>query len=77
MIKSKRMRWVGYKARMGERRNAYRILVRKPEENKPLGRKNNGRVDNIKTNLWNTVCVAQNRDQKWTLVNRVTNVWVP
>jgi hypothetical protein len=31
MIKSTRMRWIGHPARMRERRNAYRILVRKPE----------------------------------------------
>jgi hypothetical protein len=31
MIKSRRMRWIGHVARMGEKRNAYRILVRKPE----------------------------------------------
>jgi hypothetical protein len=31
MIKSRRMRWAGHAARMGERRNAYRILVGKPE----------------------------------------------
>jgi hypothetical protein len=31
MIKSRKMRWAGYVARMGEKRNAYRILVRNPE----------------------------------------------
>jgi hypothetical protein len=31
VLKSRRMRWVGHAARMGERRNAYRILVGKPE----------------------------------------------
>jgi hypothetical protein len=31
VIKSRRMRWAGHAARMGARRNAYRILVRKPE----------------------------------------------
>jgi hypothetical protein len=38
MIKSRRMRWAGYVARMGEMRNAYRILVEKPEGKRPLGR---------------------------------------
>jgi hypothetical protein len=38
MIKSSRMRWAGHVARMGETRNAYRILVRKPEGKRPLGR---------------------------------------
>jgi hypothetical protein len=38
MIKSRRMRWAEQVALMGEKRNAYRILVEKPEGNKPLGR---------------------------------------
>jgi hypothetical protein len=39
MIKSRRMRWTGHVARMGEKRNTYRKLVRKPEGRRPLGRK--------------------------------------
>jgi hypothetical protein len=35
IIKSGRMRWGGHVARMGEKRNAYRILVRKPEGKRP------------------------------------------
>jgi hypothetical protein len=38
IIKSRRMRWAGTVARMGEKRNAYRILVGKPEGKKPVGR---------------------------------------
>jgi hypothetical protein len=38
MIKSWRMRWAGYVARMGKKRNAYRILVGKPDGKRPLGR---------------------------------------
>jgi hypothetical protein len=38
MIKSRRMRWTGRVARMGEKRNAYRILVGKPEGKRSLGR---------------------------------------
>jgi hypothetical protein len=38
MIKSRRMRWAGHVARMGEKRNPYRILVAKREGKKPLGR---------------------------------------
>jgi hypothetical protein len=38
MIKSRRMRWAGYVVRMGEKRNAYRILVGNPEGKRPLGR---------------------------------------
>jgi hypothetical protein len=37
MMKSRRMRWAGHVARMGETRNAYRILVGKPEGKRPLG----------------------------------------
>jgi hypothetical protein len=38
IIKSRRMRWAGVVARMGEKRNAYKLLVRKPEGKRPLGR---------------------------------------
>jgi hypothetical protein len=51
MIKSRRMRWAGYVARMGETRNAYRILVRKPEGKRPLGRSRRRWADNIKIDL--------------------------
>jgi hypothetical protein len=37
MFKSRRMRWAGHVARMGEKRNAYRILVGKPEGTRPIG----------------------------------------
>jgi hypothetical protein len=47
MIES-RMRWAGHVARMGETRNAYRILVVKPEGKIPLGRPRSRWVDNIK-----------------------------
>jgi hypothetical protein len=51
MIKSRRMRWAGHVARMGVKRNAYRILVGKPEGKRPLGRPRRRWVDNIKTDL--------------------------
>jgi hypothetical protein len=38
IIKSRRMRWAGHVARMGEKRNVYRLLVAKPEGKRPLGR---------------------------------------
>jgi hypothetical protein len=38
VIKSRRMRWAGAVARMGERRSVYRVLVVKPEGKRPLGR---------------------------------------
>jgi hypothetical protein len=51
MIKSRRVRWAGYVARMGVKRNVYRILVRKPKGKRPLGRPRGRRVDNIKIDL--------------------------
>jgi hypothetical protein len=50
IIKSRRMRWTRHVARMGEKRNAYRILVGKPEGKRPLGRPRRRWV-NIKMNL--------------------------
>jgi hypothetical protein len=44
-------RWAGHAARMGERRNAYRIMVGKPEGKTPLGRPRRRWVDNIKMDL--------------------------
>jgi hypothetical protein len=51
MIKSRRMRWAGHVARMGETKNAYRILVGKPEGTRPLGTPRRRWVDNIKMDL--------------------------
>jgi hypothetical protein len=51
MIKLRRMRWAGHVARMGEKRNPYRILVGKPEGNRPLGRPRRWWADNIKMDL--------------------------
>jgi hypothetical protein len=51
MIKSRRMRWVGHVARMREKRNAYRLLVEKPEGKRPLGRPRRRWVDNIRMDL--------------------------
>jgi hypothetical protein len=45
------MRWAGYVARIGEKRNAYRLLIGKPKGKKPLGRPRRRRIDNIKRNL--------------------------
>jgi hypothetical protein len=54
MIKSRRMRWAGHVARMGKKRNAYRLLVGKPEGKRPQGRPRRRWVDNIKYILgWN------------------------
>jgi hypothetical protein len=51
MIKSRRMRWAGHVARMGEKRNAYGILVGMPEGKRPLERSRCRWVDNIKIDL--------------------------
>jgi hypothetical protein len=51
-MKSTRMRWAGYVARMGESRGVYRVLVGKPEGKRPLGRPRCRWEDNIKTDLW-------------------------
>jgi hypothetical protein len=84
MIKSRRMRWAGHVAQMGEKRNAYRILVGIPEGKKPLGRPRRRWVDNIKMDLRETgwdgvdwIDLAQNRDQWRALVNTVMNLRVP
>jgi hypothetical protein len=51
IIKSRRMRWSSHVARMGEEKNAYRLLVGKPEGKRPLGRPRRRWVDNIRINL--------------------------
>jgi hypothetical protein len=50
-IKSRRMRWAGHVARMGEKGNVYRLLVGKLEGKRPLGRPRHRWIDNIKMGL--------------------------
>jgi hypothetical protein len=50
-MKSRRMRWAGHVARMGEGRNVYRVLVGKPEGKRPLGRPRRRWEEGIKINL--------------------------
>jgi hypothetical protein len=54
IIKSRRMRWAGHVARMGEKRNVYRLLVGKPEGKRPLGRPRCRWIDNITMDLLET-----------------------
>jgi hypothetical protein len=51
IMKLRRMRWAGHVARMGEKRNLYRLLVGKPEGKRPLGRPRRRWVDNIRMDL--------------------------
>ena len=51
VIKSRRLRWVGHMAHMGEKSNAYRVLVGKPERKRPLLRYRCRWKDNIKMYL--------------------------
>jgi hypothetical protein len=67
-----------------EKRNAYRILVGKPEQNKSLGKTKCSWVDNIKMDLRETgwvgmdwIDLAQDRDQWRALVNTAMNLRVP
>jgi hypothetical protein len=82
--KSRRMRWVGHVARMGERRNVYRLLVGKPEGKRPLGRPRRRWIDNIKIYLLEIVLsvvdwigLAQDSYSWRALVNSVMNLRVP
>ena len=84
VIKSRRMRWAGYVARMGEERVVYRVLVRKPEGGRSLGRPRRRWVDNIRMDLQEVGCgymdwigLAQGRDRWRTLVSAVMNLRVP
>ena len=84
VIKSRRMRWAGHVARMGEERVVYRFLVGKPEGRRPLGRPRCRWVDNIGMDLHEVGCgyvnwirLAQDRERWRTLVSAVMNLRVP
>ena len=84
VIKSRRMRWAGNVACMGEEWGVYRFLVGKPGGRRPLGRPRRRWVDNIRMDLQEVGCghvdwigLDQDRDRWRTLVSAVMNLWVP
>jgi len=56
VIKSRRIRWAGLVAHMGEERGVFRFLVGKPEVKRPLGRPRHRWVDNITIDLQEVGC---------------------
>jgi len=83
VIKSRRMRWAGHVAHMGEERGVYRILVGKLEGRRLLRSPRRIWVDNIRMYLQEVGCRymdwigwAQDRDRWRTLVSAVMNLWV-
>jgi hypothetical protein len=84
VIKSRRMRWVGHVAHMGEGKGVYRVLVGRPKGKRPLGRHRHRWENNIKLDLReigidgvNWIQMAQDRVQWQAFVNMVMNLWVP
>jgi hypothetical protein len=84
VIKSRRLRWVGHVARMGEGRCVYSVLVGRPESKRPLGRPRRRWEDNIKLDLRETgidganwIRLAQDRVQWWDFVNTVMSLRFP
>jgi hypothetical protein len=84
VVKSRRMRWAGHVARMGEDRGVHRVLVGKPEGKRPLGRPRRRWEDNIKMDLQEVggsrgdwMELAQDMDRWRALAGTVRNFRVP
>jgi hypothetical protein len=77
------MRWAGHVARVGEERKLYKVLVRKSEGKRPLGRPRRRWEDGIRMDLKETgwgcvdwIGMAQDRDRWRAVVSAVKNLWV-
>jgi hypothetical protein len=82
-VNSRRMRWAGHVARMGEERKVYKVLVRKPVGRRPLGRPRRGWEDGIRIDLRETgfggvdwIRLSQDRDRWRAVVSAVMNLRV-
>jgi hypothetical protein len=81
-IKFRRIRWAGHAAWIGEGTSLCRVLVKKTEEKRPMGRPRRGWEHNIKMDLQEVKCsgmdwIGLDGDSWQALVNAVMNLQVP